>query len=198
MSAPLTMQNLLRPGPPAEVPLVVIGVAELTQADLQAFAAADMPAHVHKPLERLRARHHALAKLIATGGLTDTQVCIIAGFSTSRLSLLRNDQSFKELVEFYKDEVAAEYRTYHAQLAGVAEEATAELHRRLEEAPESIGSSLLLDIVTKTADRIGHGPSSKTTQEVNITVGLADKMRAARERAQQASLIDITPAKADE
>lgn len=193
MSAPLTIKNLIRPGQPTEEPTVVISVSELSEADLVAFAEAPSPKHEQKPLDRLRQRHHTLARLIATGGLTDGQACVIAGFSQARLSIIKNDPSFKELVRFYEDEHAREMRSFSAQLAGVGIEALEEIQTRLEESPEAISTQTLLDIVTKVADRTGHGPSTTSKQEVNVTVGLADRLKAARQKAMEASLIDVTP-----
>src|SRR5690606_37701461 len=109
-----------------------------------------------------------------------------------------NDPTFMELVDFYSREVEAEYRGMHSQMAGLGIDAIDELRRRVEEEPEKIGFSSLLDVVTKIADRTGHGPSSTTKQEVNVTIGLAEKMKAARAAARAASQIDavardITP-----
>lgn len=194
--AALTIAALMKPGAPSkEEPLAVFGATELTMADLRLFADAPPPAHEIPPLKRLRERHHALARLSATGGLTDGQICAIVGFDQSRFSILKNDPSFAELIEFYRDEVRAEYKNLHSQLAGVAGEAAEELQRRLEEEPEKISTSTLLDVVVKMADRTGHGPTSSTKAEVNINIGLADRMRAAREQARAASLIDVTPNK---
>lgn len=176
----------------------------LTRADIAILRETDK-GFVGKPmtaLKRLTERHHALARLLATG-TPPGQAAVITGYDSSRISILQTDPSFKELIEFYSLEVNAEYRTMQAQMAGLGEDAVAELRRRLEddELVKEMGAGFLLDIVTKIADRTGNGPTSTTKSEVNVTIDLATRMKQARERAQQAiegvSVRDITPQAAE-
>jgi hypothetical protein len=59
-----------------------------------------------------------------------------------------------------------------------------EAFHRLENEPEKVPFSLLKDLIQLGADRTGHGPS--TTQNVNVNVGLADRMAAAQKRLEAA------------
>lgn len=181
----------------------------LTQADivlLQETPKGTSDGGAVTPLTRIRERHHALARLLATGGCSMAEASILTGYDISRISILKNDPSFKELVLFYQNEVNAEYKTMQAQLAGLGSDALDELRRRVEEEPDKIGFNTLLDTVVKIADRTGNGPSSTTKSEVTVTIDLASKMKAARERARLASIpaevegtaIDITPKAAAE
>lgn len=175
-------------------PMIAEAIRELTQADIAILSSSNRET-TGSPLKRISERHHALARLLATG-TSQADACIITGYDPSRVSILCSDPSFKELLEFYTREVNAEYLGMHAQLAGLGADALSELRRRIEENPTDIGFNSLLEVVTKVADRTGHGASTKT--EVNVTVGLADRMKAARERAREASQIessakDITP-----
>lgn len=154
------------------------------------------------PLQRLTERHHALARLIAAG-TPPGQAAVIVGRTANNVAILQNDPSFCELVDFYAQEVNAEYRTMQAQMAGLGEDAVAELRRRLEDddAVKEMGAAFLLDVVTKIADRTGNGPTSTTKQEVNVTLDLSARMKAARQAAQtaiEAQAIDITPKAAAE
>lgn len=181
------------------IPLTANVVRELVEADLAILASTNRESTA-PALTRISERHHALARLIAAG-TSQGDAGIITGYGASTISILMDDSSFKELVEFYKREVDAEYRGMHAQMAGLGADALDELRRRIEDEPEKMGASFLLDLVTKIADRTGHGVATKTTAEVNVTVGLADKMKLARERARAASapkaeepmMLDITP-----
>src|SRR5437763_11831740 len=52
-------------------------------------------------IKRLRDSHHALARALATGS-TPQQASLTTGYSLSRISILQNDPSFRELMEYYR------------------------------------------------------------------------------------------------
>lgn len=142
------------------------------------------------PLKRLGERHHALAKLLAQG-TAPGEAAVVTGLSASRVSILKADPTFQDLVAFYREKVDAAYVDMHSTLAGLSLDAAQELRERLEEEPEKISVGQLLEITKLGADRTGFGP--KSTQDVNVNVGLADRMQAARERAEaRRRAIDIT------
>lgn len=172
----------------------------LTRADLQVLSenskGFDEP---RKPLERLKERHHALARLLASGDMTDGEAGILTGYNQPTISILKQDPTFIELLDFYRNEVNLEFRSFQAKLARLGGDSIDELQRRVEESPEELGAAFLLDIVTKVADRTGNGPTSSTTSktEVNVTLDLSARMKLAREKA-NAAMIDITPKAAAE
>lgn len=137
-------------------------------------------------VKRLSHRHHTLAKLIASG-LGHTEAGMIANYSPSRVSILLGDPSFKELVDFYRGEVDAAFLTVHEKLAGLGDDALEELRARLEEEPESFSNKQLLEIISRMADRTGHGPSST---QVNVNLGLAERLAEARKRVERARIIE--------
>lgn len=180
---------------PPQRQLIVLPGGEVTAADLELVKAYGSRGHTVSPRKRLTERHHASARLLAAG-TTPGRVAIITGLTRQSITLLQNDPSFKELVAYYRDQVEDEYRGMHAQLAGLGVDALEEIRNRLEEEPEKIGFNSLMEIVKITADRTGHGPSSSTKAEVNVTVGLADRLAEARKRANAAiegRARDITP-----
>ncbi len=131
-------------------------------------------------LKRLSDRHHALAKNLA-GGMPPGDAAIVSGYVLSRVSILQTDPAFRELVEFYRREVTAQYRDLHQRLSGLALDAAEELSARLEEEPEKVSIGQLLEITKMGADRTGHGPASSTTN-LNVNVDLAGRLQRARER----------------
>lgn len=141
------------------------------------------------PLKRIRDRHHALARILASGK-SEGEAAAIMGYDISRVSILKNDPAFKELLEFYRENVNAEYLSLHDQLAGIATDAAILLREKLEEEPEKLSVGQLLEITKMGADRTGHGPAQKT--EVNVNVNLASRLEQARERVRNRT-IDITP-----
>lgn len=176
----------------APKPLVSSEVRELRPDDFALLATERgiEPA----PLKRLGERHHALARLLAQG-VSPGEASIVTGLSSSRISILKGDPTFKELVEFYRERVDEQYLDMHATLAGLSLDAASRLRERLEDDDEdklTIGQ--LIEITKLGADRTGFGPKSEST--VNVNIGLAEKMQAARERAEaRRQAIDITPVK---
>jgi hypothetical protein len=152
-------------------------VRELVEADLAALAVEKGSST--SPIKRLSERHHALARAIASG-MGEGEAAIVCGYSISRVSILKSDPAFRELVAFYVDEKDKAFRSVQDKLAGIASDALDELQTRIEDEPEKLTVTQLLSIVTMGTDRTGNGPSS--TQNVNHNVGLASRMDAARAR----------------
>ncbi len=152
---------------------------ELVASDLELLATerAIKPTHV----QRITDRHHALARCLATG-MSATEAGLCTGYTASRISVLRGDPSFEELISFYQRERGVQVLDLQQRMASLAIDATSEIQDRLELDPASFNMDALLDVVKLTADRTGNGPQSKTTN-VNVNVNLGDRMKAARERA---------------
>lgn len=151
---------------------------ELTEADLGALATEKGS----KPsaLKRLSDRHHALARNLASG-MPAGEAAIVCGLSPSRVSILQSDPAFLDLLAFYRRETNLVYRDMHEKLAGVASAALDELQERLEEEPEKVSVGQLIEVSKLGADRTGFGPQS-TQANLNIHVGLGDRLEAARRR----------------
>jgi hypothetical protein len=134
-------------------------------------------------LKRLGDRHHALARCLASG-MPDGDAAIACGYVASRVSILKGDPAFQELLAFYRDDTQKAYRDMHERLAGLSRDAVDELHLRLEEDMDAeekkISVGQLLEIAKMGADRTGHGPQS--SQNVNVNVGIASRLEAARRR----------------
>lgn len=189
----LDLDALTRPGR-RSLPIHVGEARPLGERDLAALAenrGTRAPA-----LQRLTDRHHALARALASG-MRPMEAAILTGYQPSRVSILLDDPAFKELLEFYRSNMDAVYADLHARMASLSIDALEELRTRLEEAPESVSNTMLLDILKATADRTGHGPQSRSTSEVNVNVNIASRLEAARQRARE-RLINITPSETRE
>jgi len=167
---------------------------ELTQADLELAKQADTP---KARLGRLRDRHHQVARLLALG-TKPSAISIITGYTASTISNLQSDPAFQDLLAFYRDDEDDEYRKMRAQLSGLGDDALAELRLRLEESPEKFSVKELRETIVMVADRTGNGPTSNVKTDVNVTVGLADRLAAARAQAADrvldlTTLKDVTP-----
>lgn len=174
----------------AEKPQVFAVERELTSDDLELLAEEGRAQPVPQ-LTKLRERHHTLAKMLAQG-TPESEAAVACGYALSRVSILKSDPSFRDLVAFYRQGVVERYYDMHEAAAALGRDAIEELHERLEENPDDFTVGQLMTLSTSMMDRVGHGPSSST--QVNVNIGLADKLEAARKRIN--SLRDVTPPEA--
>lgn len=166
-------------------------VRELDEADLSQLT---RDRGVQKPkqlssLTMLSERHRNLARLLAMGKPA-WECAIITGYTESRISILKSDPAMQNLIKHYSEEKDIVYVQAHEKMAQVASTALDVLQDRLED-PEHVAKmsdGQLLQIVEVAADRSGMGPSSKS--EVNVNVNIADRLEAARKRAQEARMIE--------
>lgn len=143
-----------------------------------------------KKLQSINAKHRLLAQYIAQG-MTQTQAAFAAGFTPSTVSILMQDEMFQGLVAEVTANLQADSDRIQAKLMVNTEMAVDELGNRLSEDPESFTEAQLLEVTKAFADRSGFGPSQKS--EVNIKVGAADRLEAARQRVAAAKAKLINP-----
>lgn len=165
-------------------------VRDLTEDDLR--LALTVEKGIKAPaLKRLSERHHALARRLASG-LGPSEAAFASNIHPSTVSILLGDPTFKELVRHYREIKDAQFVDMHAEMAGLGYDAVSELRERLAEDPEAFKIGQLLEAARLMADRTGFGPTTKT--DVNVTVGIADRLEIARKRVEERrAMIDITP-----
>ena len=154
-------------------------VRPLVEADL---AALTTPRGSKPPLiKELRERHHSLARAVASGQ-TDYEASVTTGYSIGRISILKADPTFAELVAFYRENANAAYVDLHARMGTLAADAVSELQNRLEDAPETLPSPLLLDVAKTFADRTGHAPITRSIN-AHLSADVGSRLNEARRRA---------------
>jgi hypothetical protein len=151
--------------PPVEV------IGEVDQADLELLKVERPEGTQH--LKRLSDRHHSVARLLAAGHAPG-EVSAITGYDPSRISILQNDPAFRDLLARYRATEEFHAADIGARVRDAAATAVTKLLDRLEEDP-NIDFADLNRSTRDLLDRAGYGP--KSTQDVNITVGLADSRR---------------------
>jgi hypothetical protein len=162
-------------GRAANPPRATLG-RELTPADL---ALLETERGIKAPtIKSLRDSHHMLARALAAG-MKGCEASVVTGYTESRISLLRQDPTFQELLAHYRDNLDQVYADLHARMATMALDVQAELQERLAENPESMSNEFLADTLKLLADRTGHGPKSTT---VNVNLDLSARLQAARRR----------------
>lgn len=192
MNAPLDLSVPLRTvGRPKGRSLAWAFVRELTQDDLAMLSAAR--GSVAKPLARIRDSHHRLARCLSQG-MSGVQAGAICGFSQSRISVLRQDKQFQDLIETYRKAGEAQFIEYQDLATANMIRAERLLEDSLEhladaEAPLALSEVRpLLEIVSDRADRFGY---PKKTANLNVNLDFAGQLSAARKRS--GLVIEATP-----
>lgn len=119
----------------------------------------------HKPagqisLAKLRDSHHQIARLLARG-LKNHEVSAITGFSPVRISTLRSDSAFIELLEFYRNQADEVNADILGRMKLLSAEALSELTSRIIDNPETMTNRELLELGKLVLDRTGHGAVTK-------------------------------------
>ena len=83
-------------------------------------------------IKKIRDSHHKLASLLASG-LKDVEVSLITGYSQSRISILKHDPAFKNLLSFYAESARGINIEVMTRLKDLGIDAVQELHSRLDE-----------------------------------------------------------------
>jgi len=126
-------------------------------------------------LKRITDSHHGLARVLAAGK-SPGEASIITGFCASRISILKADPAFQELLEFYRSNQRLAETQVLDRLSTLTLDAVEEIRSRLHDAPEDIRTRELLDIATAGLDRTGFGPSAKL-QVTSLTLTAEDMER---------------------
>lgn len=137
--------------------------------------------------KRFRDSHHMIARLFAMG-LRSGEVASRTGYSLARVSLLRNDPAFDELVSAYRSDVDEEWRESvdeYFELISANRTISARLiNDKLTEAePDDVSFRELVNIHADAADRTGY---PKRSVAVNVNVDFAAQLdRAIKRSAEQ-------------
>jgi hypothetical protein len=151
--------------------------------------------HPVSQLKRIRDHHHQIARLVAEGRRT-TDIAFEVGMSISRVSILKSDPAFQQLVEAYRanveqirDHVYAEAQKKQALLMHLTLD---ELIDRVSDIPEDFSNGDLLETHNQMADRLGYAKISKTvnaTLNINTdTTNLAERAAAGLQRLDKRDL----------
>ena len=152
---------------------------ELGAGDLATYHGSVGKAQLNQ-IKRLRDTHHTLARSIASG-MTQIEAANFCGRTPASVHILMQDPTFLELVETYRATQTHMEVSFLAKLKGVGLDALDEIQTRLDTEPEQFDPKALMSLVELSADRIGHGKQSSTTN-LNVNVDLASRLEAARKR----------------
>lgn len=146
---------------------------------------------LHKPasrvlLARLRDSHHMVARLAASG-ISNGEIAEATGYSYSRIAILLQDPSMRELIARYRGKITDAWldgeTTYLNTVRANRNKAERMISDKLDAADETdtpLPTRELLAISRDAADRTGFG---KVQKNLNINVDFAAKLEAARQRS---------------
>ena len=170
--------------------------------DLRVLSRADLAVLTEKrpmpAVQTLRDSHHALARALAAG-MSNAEATAATGYSSTRISILRQDPSFRELIAQKRAMIDAEFAASDPvvdYLKGNALKAAKMLSDKLDHADEQgefLPTRDLLGIAELGFDRTGYG---KQTKNLNVNVDFAANLERARKRtteARTARVIDVLP-----
>lgn len=180
----------LIPAPGRRAETQVEKVRSLVPADAALLArGGPSGAGAPAPVAKLRESHHALARILATGA-DHIEASAVSGYTPQRIGQLLNDPSFKDLLEVYRREANNAYADLHVRMAALADDTIEEIHDRLRDTPEQFDLHDLRETAKLVTDRIGYGPQTKATN-VNVHIGLADRLDAARRRMKEVRAVKV-------
>lgn len=152
--------------------LDAIDVSDLVERSSSPLSTSEAPT-----IARLRQIHHEIARLLASG-LSETEVAASTGYSQSRISILKSDPSFKELLAYYSRHNEEAFVDVRKRLAMLGTDAIAELQDRLDYKSDSLTNTQLIEITKATLDRAGFSPVAKSENvQVLLTGEELQKMK---------------------
>lgn len=161
---------------------------DLTQADIDQANERSVGVSSSAALSKLRDRHHMVAQMLARG-LRPTDIANITGYSVSRISVLKADAAFAELVEMYRGQAQEVFSNTLNKMKALTDDALEVLQERLEENPESLTNTHLLKLVEAVGDRAGFAPTQKN---INFNVPVdADRISAIKNRVKQRQVGEV-------
>lgn len=179
-----------------DVPLQATIERQLDRADIEKLWAEPVkggvdaatktgPSQSVSPIQRLRTKHHMLAKLIAEGR-KGPEIQLITGYTAAYISTIQNDPSFADLLTYYKQQLGEVYLDVHSRLAGLGLDIVDEIQSRLNTDPDSFTLKDLEEIGKMTLDRSGFGPQSSVKHTGQIALVPADQLNRIKQEVTRA------------
>lgn len=172
-------------------PLELEIISSISEEDLLNRSEGALVSSEAPTLSRIRGIHHEIARLLASG-LKPADVSAATGYSLSRISILQKDPSFRELLSFYESKSDEVFVDVRKRMAVLGLDAASELADRLENKPETLSNSQLIEITKASLDRAGFSPVTKT---VNVGVQISSDELADLRNAKNSSVkvLDVMP-----
>ena len=132
-------------GPKAHLPIEMVVVRALVPEDIPVLASPPPMGTQAPTVQALRASHHQLAQLLAKG-MSGTEASLVTGYSLSRISILRSDPTFAELLANYQVNRELVFADTLERMRILGLSTLDELQDRLEAAPERWSNRELMEM----------------------------------------------------
>ena len=168
----------------------VLEVRGLTRADLEILRQPVAKTSV----KVLKDSHHRIARLVAIGK-NNLEIAAEVGMSIGRVSQLKQDPAFMNLVADYRAEVKEIWKDHVDHMAELAVtnmvKAERQISDQLDAADDPEAPPIpLRDLARITSDRMDRFGYSKHTTTTNINVGFAARLEQAIHRSRKVIEID--------
>lgn len=142
-------------------------------------------------LKSIRHTHHRLAQFLAMG-MDESTAAKLTNYAVNRVSILKSDPAFKELLAHYSQMQEEGFAEFVETAAALNMDMLGRLQQILDEEPEKLTPTHILEAIKVLSDRTGNAPVQRTISNVNVNIGMGEKLRLARERAANAERLRIT------
>jgi hypothetical protein len=122
-------------------------------------------------------------------GMSEQEASAVTGYDPSRISVLKSDPAFRDLVAHYQRQEDALAADFSERASMVTLTALAVIQDKLESEDDPVSLSAALEVAKTFADRTGHAPIQKSVQ-MNVNVDFAERLKAAQTRLR---LRNVTP-----
>ena len=144
---------------PAE-PLMIEIVRALRPDDLPLLRSPPPVGASTPTVQKLSHSHHQLAQMMASGR-PDAETSLVTGYSISRISILRKDPAFGELLAHYASQKELAFVDVLERLKSLGLDSVEELQERLATNPDSFTKRDLMDLVKLGLIEGRAGPGSR-------------------------------------
>lgn len=168
----------------------IVSIRELTAEEVAALPQGRQGESntAFKAVERLKPRHHEIARLIATG-MKETVIAELLTVSLGHLHRLKRSPAFQHLLAYYMAARDTETLTMRDRLEHAASLGLDKIQERMEDEDNPLPINQLKDIAFGLLDRAGFNPTTKIAA-VTATVSPADmaQLKDIRNAARRAAL----------
>ena len=165
-------------------PLEVTEVLPISEAELDGIIARGGENQAGKgtgsasiTIERMRASHHAVARLVAQN-LPDAEIALLTGYSTQRVATLKLSPGFQELTTYFTANKSDQDIELVDRMKALGLDVLEVIHEKVLTEPEKARLDDLTKLATGLLDRLGHGPTARV-ESVNLNAQVSiEEIRA--------------------